>query len=101
MQQTDLVFGDTPINRVCIADLDDAQLEVLIERFQTKRMEYHTIYQEAQELKKRAKYEKDAAQLEKRLTQMQKLLVTMDNALEKLRKYSVEIRVLREITEVE
>ena len=90
-----LVFPDTPIDRVSMEAMDASELHALVELFQERRMRAHSIYERAMQAKQDIKDAKDAEQLEKRLLQMQKLFVTVDNGLDKLRKYSAEVQVLR------
>ena len=92
---SDILFADTPIERMSIKDMSEQQINALVEIMQERRMRQHSVYKAAQEMKREAKYEKDVATLEKRLAQMQKLFISVDNGLEKLKKYSAEVSVLR------
>jgi galactose-1-phosphate uridylyltransferase len=90
-----LLFADTPINRVSMKDMTIDQIEALVETFQERRMRSQKAYAEALVIAEQKKHDKDSGQLVKRLEQMQKVMVSVDNGLEKLRKYTTEVRVLR------
>lgn len=85
---------DTPIKRVCLADMTPEQIEEHVEYFRTRRMAAYTAYQEAQRLRAEAKSRADALQMQKRLDQLEKVFKTLDNSLDKATRYAAEIKVL-------
>jgi hypothetical protein len=67
--------------RASIKELSHEQLLALVEEMQERRMRSHTLYEEAQRMKKEQKFEKDAARLEHLCEMFEKKCKTVDAGL--------------------
>jgi hypothetical protein len=78
-----------------VSELTDEQLDELIEGIRLRRMQKLVVYAETQKLKHVAELAKIEALYDKKMGQFSKQLTQVDKALEKLEKYTNEIRGLR------